>query len=631
MILLLGATLLFCGSFLIKGLVPGNFGDLYQYVLPFRHFAAETLQGGHVPLWNPYIFSGSPFLASPQSALFYPGTLLFYFFPAAAASGWFAASHLFLNALGMYLLLRALYLARTASLAGALAWGFSFFFLAKFSAGHIIHLSGYSWFCFCLVLILRRASWPLASLAAALMFFSGHLQVWVLAMIFVACLWMRRLLRPGVSQPAWEPALSFLILLAGVCLVQALPALIFSLRSFRAMIPALLGPRAVYDFASSYSMEWKSLITLILPNFFGNPVQGTFIDPESASTYLETYALYFGLLPLGLAVLGFWDRLREKKYFMVFLAFIFLILATGKNSAVYAWIWRIFSPLRVPARFYFLFLFLMTVSAALCWNRRISGGKPALKAILILLIFLDLYANGKKMVWSQDPALFMKPGGTLGRFSQELAPAAMPFRIFTGSGIGNPNKAMLFRVPNANGYEALWQGSAFRYFLLSQGIRSVSTTGFLDVSPDHAAFKRHAVKYYVAGALDIRPVPAPFPFSKGDPKVADPVLARRQGPNKIVSVWRGSQAGTFPAFLSEAFYPGWEAWTDQGNRLEISESDGYFMTASFPNFEPPDRKIYWIFRPLDFHWGAWVSAASVLCLAGLGMYRTRKALRAWAS
>src|SRR4051812_2777737 len=90
MILLLTLiAVLFSMPFLQPGKVPGNFGDLFLYVIPFRNFAAQNLQAGHLPLWNPYIFSGTPFLASPQSSLFYPGTLLFYFF-GSAASGMFA-------------------------------------------------------------------------------------------------------------------------------------------------------------------------------------------------------------------------------------------------------------------------------------------------------------------------------------------------------------------------------------------------------------------------------------------------------------------------------------------------------------------------------------------------------------
>jgi hypothetical protein len=411
-------------------------------------------------------------------------------------------------------------------------------------------------------------------------------------------------------------------------MVQALPTLIFSLRSFRTLIPILMGQRAAYDFASSYSMEWKSLITWVLPNFFGNPMQGMFIDPGSPSTYLETYALYFGLLPLGLAFAGFWDRLKEKKYFMIALALIFLVLAMGKNSVFYPWIWKIFSPLRVPARFYFLVLGFMIVSAALFWNRRISGGKSWIKAALLLLIFIDLYANGKKMVWAQNPADFMMSGGVLSRFSKELESAPMPFRIFSDSKIANPNKSMLFRVPNVNGYEALWQGSTLRYFFLTQGMESVSTTGLLEVSAEKDSFKLHAVKYCVSGDSDVRPILSPSPFAKGDPEAAcRPIGIWRQGPNKIISVWKGSSSRTFSAFLSEAFYPGWEAWTDQGNRLNILESDGYFMKASFPNFQPPRRNIYWIFRPLDFRWGAWVSAAFILYLAGLGAFLSQKALQ----
>ena len=74
----------------------------------------------------------------------------------------------------------------------------------------------------------------------------------------------------------------------------------------------------------------------------------------------------------------------------------------------------------------------------------------------------------------------------------------MPFRIFSGAEIGNPNKAMLFRVGNVNGYEALWQASALRYFAWTQGIASVSTTGLREVSLEKNSGMLHAAKYYVS-------------------------------------------------------------------------------------------------------------------------------------
>jgi uncharacterized membrane protein (DUF485 family) len=52
---------------------------IYQYYA-FRDFAAVSLANGHLPLWNPYTFSGMPFQADIQTAVFYlPNMLLTLF------------------------------------------------------------------------------------------------------------------------------------------------------------------------------------------------------------------------------------------------------------------------------------------------------------------------------------------------------------------------------------------------------------------------------------------------------------------------------------------------------------------------------------------------------------------------
>ncbi len=252
------------------------------------------------------------------------------------------------------------------------------------------------------------------------------------------------------------------------------------------------------------------------------------------------------------------------------------------------------------------------------------------------------------------------------------------FRIFTDDAVGNPNKSMLFHVANANGYEALWLGSAMRYHAWTQGMNSVSTTGFKEISKHNASASLHAVKYYVSnappkapwhmtfesGALQVyknpnpMPVQSPFFFnssidSRGelfrvldsggfDPRKTllttesleprtipeSPTLAGIQHvrihPNKIDSAWRSDAPCSFWAFLSEAFYPGWEAWTTKGEKLKVIEADGFFNAALYRNFVPPYERLLWIFRPKDFLIGAWGSVLSIICLAGLGITRARK-------
>jgi hypothetical protein len=57
---------------------PSNslLSDLSLQFYPFRTYAQSMLSQGEIPLWNPALLGGVPFLANMQSALFYPTTLV---------------------------------------------------------------------------------------------------------------------------------------------------------------------------------------------------------------------------------------------------------------------------------------------------------------------------------------------------------------------------------------------------------------------------------------------------------------------------------------------------------------------------------------------------------------------------
>jgi hypothetical protein len=112
-LLALLALLLFARP-LIRGEVF-TFRDHSDYFQPLRYFTALELRQGRMPLWNPYNASGEPWLANPQTGVFYPPTWLFLLLPFATAYTIFLLLHLFLLAWSAYLLF-----ARFASAEGAL-------------------------------------------------------------------------------------------------------------------------------------------------------------------------------------------------------------------------------------------------------------------------------------------------------------------------------------------------------------------------------------------------------------------------------------------------------------------------------------------------------------------------------
>jgi len=92
-----------------------TFRDHTDYFQPLRWFTATSLKAGHLPLWNPYSASGEPWLANPQTAVFYPPAWLFLVLPFEAAYMLYLALHLALLGCGALLLF-----ARRASLGAAL-------------------------------------------------------------------------------------------------------------------------------------------------------------------------------------------------------------------------------------------------------------------------------------------------------------------------------------------------------------------------------------------------------------------------------------------------------------------------------------------------------------------------------
>lgn len=90
---------------LARGEVP-TFRDHESYFLPLRWHTAETVRGGDLPLWNPWNGGGEPWLANPQTGVFYPPAWLFALLPFSRAYVLFLIFHLALLGWGSWTLFR---------------------------------------------------------------------------------------------------------------------------------------------------------------------------------------------------------------------------------------------------------------------------------------------------------------------------------------------------------------------------------------------------------------------------------------------------------------------------------------------------------------------------------------------
>jgi hypothetical protein len=111
--------------------VPWLVADNLIQNFPLRVLVGIDLRHGHAPVWDPYLWSGSPLLSGFNAGAAYPATWFFSILPGALAWVINQALVQIVAALGMVVLLRVLGRSWTASGLGAVAFSYGGFMAAQ--------------------------------------------------------------------------------------------------------------------------------------------------------------------------------------------------------------------------------------------------------------------------------------------------------------------------------------------------------------------------------------------------------------------------------------------------------------------------------------------------------------------
>ena len=272
------ATLALGHAALRGGFLVSTFSDQYIGGFPVREFAAQSLKAGHgIPLWNPYIFGGLPYVAAMHGDIFYPTFLLRALFPTDIAMTWSFVLHVFLAGLFTYVFLRAVGLSFFGALIGGLSYLMGGNIAGLVSPGH----DGKLYVAALLPLVLlflyrgirqgRQWAWGALAIAVMLAVLSPHPQLlqyllltagaWSLYLAFTADdageMLPRRVAIQRLALATVAVALGFL---GGA--IQYAPVLEYVPWSPRA------GGRG-WEHAVSYSMPPEELLSTYLPQFSG--------------------------------------------------------------------------------------------------------------------------------------------------------------------------------------------------------------------------------------------------------------------------------------------------------------------------------------------------------------------------
>jgi len=378
--------------------IPHNalISDLIIQNYAWKRFVLGSLSAGEIPLWNPYLFAGAPFLANGQHAALYPFGLLFLILPLAKAYGWFALSQVWLAGASMYLFGRILGMRRGgAALSGFVYQGAQFLVIS--AAVFPMIAAAVVWLPLLLGCVERVITtvvgpaegrnrtilWAAAgAVALGCQVLAGHAEFTYYTLLIMALYAAWRVLteirnaRYEIRNEAkphgrgsylvsrisylafWLSSMVITGLLIGA--LQLVPLFEVGRVNFRA-------GSATFEEVRGWAYPPRNALTFLLPNFFGNPTHHDVRDaftgrtvpvelnshggrnpygPNTTSWGTKNYvegAAYVGVLPLllaGIGVLALWRwralSAARRAHTLFFAGLAFFSLAFIFGTPLYA-------------------------------------------------------------------------------------------------------------------------------------------------------------------------------------------------------------------------------------------------------------------------------------------------------
>ncbi|MBN1976520.1 MAG: YfhO family protein [Anaerolineae bacterium] len=360
-------------------------GDVFTYFYPYWAEATRAAQAGRLPLWNPYLFMGAPFLANSQVGAFYPPNWpLWLLLPAHQSIHLAIVLHLCLAASGAYLWGReSLRMGRIGAWAVGTALALGGYLGAQVE--HVNQLQGLAWLPLMLWLwdksqIANRkpasvwfgtAAFSGLTIVIALVLLAGHTQTAFISLVGLAVYGLGPALWRALRRRQWRPLGQRTALLATAAALGIMLAAVQLIPTWELTRLSVRAEGLPFKERVSFSLTPYYLTRALLPGY---------ADP-TLPEHIEHVA-YVGIAGLALAAIALCNTqhatrnsqspisgLQSRKSAVLFLALLGLFLSLGAYNPLY-WLLARFVPgfahFRVPGRW--LALYALGVAALVGWG-----------------------------------------------------------------------------------------------------------------------------------------------------------------------------------------------------------------------------------------------------------------------
>lgn len=545
--------------------------DHFDYFQPLRWFTATELQAGRLPLWNPYNASGEPWLANPQTGVFYPPAWLFVLLPFAAAYMLFLLFHVVLLGWGAYLLF-----ARTASQGAALVGAAALMFCGPVLSLMDVsnNLATLAWIPLALWCAAEGA-WRRGGAALALAFLGGEPFFAAVGAVLYAG---RAFARPDGLKTVLRSALVSL----GLSAVQLFPFLEMVRNSDRA---AGLDASLIL----MHSMSWSDWLRFVVPI-------------ERGATQQFIPVVYTGVVVCALALLGV--RKRTWPWLVLLAVSVAISFGSGLLTELPLTLFR------YPARLVPLAALAAIALAVAGWER-IRPNRRWVDLVVMLILVLDLVPRARLLLpaapFRRDVVPYAKEVGADAKF---LRAGTVDARHRTAWISGYLNlydrrfDAFTAAPVVSNAYVRVHRGlleSPTREELARKGIGWVVTRHELAPAFEKAARAQNVTVYRNQLIL-----PMAFLTTRA-PLTVHPARLRLDTSHVRVSV-DAPQEGLLVVLQQRA--PGWRVSIDGVETREFAV-DALFRGVQVTRGH---HEIVWTYRPRSLFLGAIVTALTLLAM-----------------